>query len=92
MYEILEGHQIKNIRAVLGLKRREVAEFCNCSKSYIDKLERGERQLCGASKEFRDKIDRLAKIAVAYARTRETTAKKSLLQKIKEWFIIKFYK
>lgn len=86
-YTIESGSQLKNLRTCLNMKRREMAEFCKCSKSYIEKLERGDRSIFNASTEFRDKIEELAKIGIALERTKEiATPKKSFLQKIKEWF------
>lgn len=86
-YTIETGSQLKNLRTCLSMKRREMAEFCKCSKSYIEKLERGDRSIFNASPEFRNKIEELAKIGIAFERTKEIEpAKKSFLQKIKEWF------
>lgn len=86
-YTIETGSQLKNLRTCLNMKRREMAEFCKCSKSYIEKLERGDRSIFNASQEFRNKIEELAKIGIAFERTKEIEQpKKSFLQKIKEWF------
>ena len=85
-YIIESGSQLRNLRNCLNMKRREVAEFCQCSKSYIEKLERGDRFIFNASPEFRNKIDKLAEIGKAYAKAKEFEPKKSFLQKIKEWF------
>lgn len=86
-YTIETGSQLKNLRTCLNMKRREMAEFCKCSKSYIEKLERGDRFIFNASPEFRNKIEELAIIGIAFERIKEIEQpKKSFLQKIKEWF------
>ena len=89
-YTIETGSELKNLRHCLNMKRREMAEFCKCSKSYIEKLERGDRFITNASQEFRNKVEKLAKIGIAYERTKEIKEnKKSILQKIKSWFKLK---
>lgn len=86
-YIIETGSQLRNLRNCLSMKRREVAEFCKCSKSYIEKLERGDRFIFNASPEFRNKIEELARMGIAFERIKEIEPpKKSFLQKIKEWF------
>ena len=84
-YTIETGSQLKNLRTCLNMKRREMAEFCKCSKSYIEKLERGDRFMTNASQEFRNKVEKLAKIGIAYERTKKIKEnKKSILQKNKK--------
>lgn len=74
MNGILDGDQIRRIRQIRNLNQGEFAARLGYSKSYIEKLERGEKPV---TREFCESIDKLFNLERSY---REACSKYSAVQ------------